>query len=484
MAPNALIETWIGLESNGPGPVTEEKHKMNYCVDRLYPRDYTRTLKLILSGALLLLSTAMSPMAFADERVEAEEFGERFEAAELDARPFDPNAGLEGYLAFAASNNPGLKAAYYNWIGKLKRAGHVGGLPEPMLSYGYFVENVETRVGPQNQRIGLRQNIPWFGSLGDRKDMANSAAGAAYQEFRSRKLRIFNEVKRAYYNLYYLGREIELTRDNITLLTLWESVARTRYSSGLSKYQDVLKAQVELGLLGDKLQSLRSAALPLAAELRVALGVTEEVTIPFPETLPLRVDQFERSAAIQGALANNPDIEAFTKRIESAQAERDLAGKSSYPNLTLGLDYIETGEALNPALAESGKDPLMLSLGVSLPVWFGKNSAKRAEAGAKLRRAQYAKEDKEARIIAAVERALYAQDDAQRKLELYNDALIPSAEQALNATFAAYENGDADFLSLLDSQRMLLDFQLKYDRAKTDLARALTDLETLTGFEE
>jgi outer membrane protein TolC len=60
---------------------------------------------------------------------------------------------------------------------------------------------------------------------------------------------------------------------------------------------------------------------------------------------------------------------------------------------------------------------------------------------------------------------------------------VPKAEQALNASYAAYQAGETDFLNLLDAQRQLLDFQLMFERSRTDLAMRGAEIEMITGRE-
>ena len=58
---------------------------------------------------------------------------------------------------------------------------------------------------------------------------------------------------------------------------------------------------------------------------------------------------------------------------------------------------------------------------------------------------------------------------------------MPKAEQSLNANYTAYQAGETDFLNLLDAQRQLLDFQLQYERSKSNLAISRAEIEMVTG---
>jgi outer membrane protein TolC len=158
-----------------------------------------------------------------------------------------------------------------------------------------------------------------------------------------------------------------------------------------------------------------------------------------------------------------------------------LAGKSSLPNFTVGVDYIATGPAPDPTIADSGKDPWIIGVSVNLPIWFGKNKARKQEAEARHRQAEYRLIDAENQLEAYADRVLFEHNDALRKVRLYRDGLVPKAEQSLNASYRAYQTGELDFLNVLDAQRQLLEFQRQYERAVADLGIRQAELETITG---
>ncbi len=418
-----------------------------------------------------------------DLRQLSDSLGKEFERHSRAAAPLDSSASIENYLAYAACNSPALKAAFYRWQSAMERAGYAGTLPDPVVSYAYFVENVETRVGPQEHRFSLKQSFPWFGTLGARKDMSSEAARAAFEKFQSEKLRLFYRVKAAFYEYYFLGRDIAITRESLVLLTFWESVVRTRYRVALTQHPDVIKAQVELGKLEDRLLSLEDRLIPAQARLRAVLGIENNGLLAVPEKIVISEMAIDREAVIAQALSDNPDLAAVLHEIDRQRAALRLAGKASRPDVTLGIDYIATGEALDPSLYDSGKDPWTVNVGVSLPLWFGKNRSRKDEAAATLRQAQYDYQEQRNRLTATAEEILFEYADALRQTQLYRDGLVPKAEQALNAGYTAYHAGKAEFLSVLDAQRQLLAFQRRLERSKADLALRQAEIEMITGRE-
>ncbi len=58
---------------------------------------------------------------------------------------------LSDYLAYAALNNPGLKAAFEHWRAAIEEVPQAKSLPDPKITYGNFIRGVETKAGSQQQ---------------------------------------------------------------------------------------------------------------------------------------------------------------------------------------------------------------------------------------------------------------------------------------------------------------------------------------------
>jgi len=72
---------------------------------------------------------------------------------------------------------------------------------------------------------------------------------------------------------------------------------------------------------------------------------------------------------------------------------------------------------------------------------------------------------------------------AQETIDLYENALMPQAEQSLKSAEAGYVAGKVSFLDLLDAQRVLLKIHFGYWRAIADYAHRLADLERAVGMD-
>ena len=84
---------------------------------------------------------------------------------------------------------------------------------------------------------------------------------------------------------------------------------------------------------------------------------------------------------------------------------------------------------------------------------------------------------------AKAQQLLYEFEDSDRKIRLYKDVIIPKSKEMLTASQTSYKAGTIDFLSLTDAQRMLLKYELFYERLISENAQKLAGLEMLAGTE-
>ncbi len=405
-------------------------------------------------------------------------------AASAADPPGDPNAlrTIDDYLREAALNNAGLRAKFDQWRAAVEQVPQARALPDPRFTYGYFIEKVETRVGPQRQRFSLMQTFPWFGTIEARTDAAAATAKAAHKDYESSKLELFYKVKNAFDEYAYLGRAVSIAEQNLELLKHFEQVARTKYIAAVATHPDVIQAQIELVTLEDKVISLQRLREPTVAALNAALNRKAASDLPWPARRDLSAERLDRKALATDMMAGNPQLAGMDYEVEAARAQVELARKRSYPDIGLGVDWIETGPA-RMNTSDSGKDPIVAMLSVNLPIWTDSYKAAERQAQARARSVSSARSQRANELVAQFEQALYAFEDSRRKVDLYHNVLIPKAHEMLEASESAYRVGQLDFLSLVNAQRTLLGFELAYERAATDSNQRLAELEMLVGKE-
>ncbi|MFQ6036783.1 MAG: TolC family protein, partial [Sedimentisphaerales bacterium] len=335
----------------------------------------------------------------------------------------------------------------------------------------------------QRQKFGITQVFHWFGKIEARTDAAAAAAKAARQRYEATKLKLFFEVKDAFHEYVYLARAVEIARENLELLKHFEEVARIKYMAMVAMHPDVIRAQVELAKIEDVLKSLEDLREPIVARLNAVLNRPSFEMLPWPRREKFKKVELNQQQMIALLRQANPELTALDFEVEAAKHRVELAKKKFWPDIGVGVDWVQTDSALMPGSTDSGKDPVVLMFTMNLPIWRESYKAAELQAKASVRKTSQQKTEIENTIIARATRALYDFDDSNRKMKLYGDILIPKAEELLGASETAYTAETIDFLSLIDAQRTLLEYQLLYERAVTDNQQSLAELEMLTGTE-
>jgi cobalt-zinc-cadmium efflux system outer membrane protein len=383
-------------------------------------------------------------------------------------------AGLPELLRYAEDRNPGLQAARARWRAAGARGPQARALPDPQLMYEYWGLDRTTQ-----QMLSVGQTVPWPGKLMLAGSVATKEAEAEGQRYQVARLALAYRVKNAYFEHWYLGRAVEIARQNAELARGIEETARARYKAGTSEFADVVKAQIELARMEDMVRELELMRSPVGARLNAELDRPAEAPLTAaPKALAeerLAVSDAEVLVALDKA---SPELAAMDAEVRAAQDSVRLARRGPIPDLVLKAGFMTMEQE-----GMSRDQGPQLGVGLSIPLWFGKYRAMRQEADAKLSAAEYSRRDTANRLGTEAKMALFGLRDADRKAGLYRDTIIPRAEESLAAAHAAYKTGKLKFAELLDAQRVLLQFQLELARAQANRAQRLAEVEMLVGRE-
>lgn len=430
-----------------------------------------------------------------------------------------PNDELRSYLSEAAENNPALHERYEQWHAAVERVPQVKSLDDPMLAFGYFVQSNINRF-----KFNLAQKFPSFGTLRARGNKAAAEADAALARFYALRNRIFADVKNAYFEYAFLAQSIRVTDAQNQIMDYMEEIVRSKYSLGVAREGDLLRVQIEKTQVRDRYDSLLNIRPASSAKLAEALGREPREDLPWPQQakLPSRPPEF--SQLVEQLRTSNPDLQALDYDIRGSQEQTKLAKKKGVPDLTVMLDYTTisrprkirpdrpfpsslqglrrlatgTSAGLSGTLIDayavgvydepissrsSGDDNVLLSFRINVPIWRKRIKASISEAKFRTQAAEHRKYARELSLEAVAKAAVFGVKDGLRRVDLYEDSLLPQAKQTFESIQSAYATGDtgADFLDLLDSVRLLLQFELDQLRAVRDSLVAAAELEFILG---
>ena len=399
------------------------------------------------------------------------------------AAALDSTAGLADYVAYAIAKNPFLRAYADMHQASLEVPAQVGALPDPMFSLGYFVSSPETRVGAQELTLRLSQRFPFFGKRSLRGEIAQTDADVWGRTYDDKVLDLIRDVKHAYYDYFRVHQVTRITKREKSVIREMQNIAQVKYASGLASQQDVLKAQLALSGLDDRLTRLRRDLVTVTARLNDLLNRHPDAPLAVPRFDEREFGLGDVEQLYQLALARRPDLGVVDLNMEKAEKSRALAKREYYPDLNISVSYITVGERSVP-VEDNGKDILHLGASVNLPIWYGKLGAAVKESEARIAVARHQRTGLQTRIRSEIQDAYSRVESARELVKLHRDVIIPQAEQTFRASEAGYQTGRVDFLNYLDSERMLLSIRQTYFALLADLGRQYADLDRALGVGE
>ena len=384
----------------------------------------------------------------------------------------DAAAGLtlQQLEQLALASNPSVQraaamvgAARGNWV-------QVGLAPNP--SVGYEGQQLGSGGLAEQHGVLFSQEIVRGGKLGLNRAVADAERIRLEQELSAQELRVLTDVRIAFYQVLLAQRQIELTNNLIQISSEGSRAADSLYRADEVGRTDVLQAQLETEnaqILAENAQHRHNAAWQSLA------AVVGDPTLA-PQTLigdavaPPRELEFEQ--ALNRLLTTSPEIAAAAMAVDRARAAIERERVEPIPNVTVqGLvNWQDNGIA--------GKPDGGVAVSVPIPI-FNRNQGGVARAQQEFvaaRRALTQLElDLQNRLAPTFER--YA--NARNQVKRYRDVILPAADESLGLTRQMYAAGEANYTTLLTSQRTYAHTQLAYLDAVRSLRIAEAQIEGL-----
>jgi len=385
---------------------------------------------------------------------------------------------LDDYLVIAAENNPGLQAKFKEYMAALEVAPQVRALPDPQAAFAYFISPIETRVGPQQFRLSISQMFPWFGTLETKENVANQAAKAKFEAFLESKSRLFNEVRSNYFNLYFNRRAIDITLENLVILSSFKKLANIKVETGKVSAIDEYRIEMEIGDLENHLAYLKDNQHLLEVMFINLLNADSELEIDIPEILWTHDIGLRKDQVLDTMMSNNHQLLAISLQQEGLTFRRELAEKAGKPGFSIGLDYTLIGQGEDML---SGTDAFVFpKVGITIPLYRSKYKAMVNEV-VYLQEAKVSeKADKINFLETILEESWKDYLDSDRRIRLYiNQQGL--AKQSLKLLETEYATGNKNFEEILRMERKLLTYGLELEKARSDKQAAISFINYLMG---
>ena len=387
---------------------------------------------------------------------------------------------LSDYLNQIQTGDPTVEASRFRWEASKAVIPAAGALPDPNVRYGYFLANVETRVGAMNQKVGVSQKIPYPKKLRLERDLAKGRSTLAYWEHLNLLRHRITLGKTAYIDLAYVDEHERIIQQQLKLVKEMIVNVQAGFETNRNDLSDLLfvkqrQSNLEAKLIG--LKGEREAKVATINRLRGAPATREAGVANYYEVSPLP----DREMLLAHAQANSELLRIGIAATAMADDELSLARAQDLPDVTFGFDYTQINRSTFSSPADDGKDAVMAYFSVNIPIWRGKYDAIESRARKRLSSARAHERAVRGDIVMATVQAWSRADSTLKQIGVYEGTLIPQAQQAYVSTVSAFASGKASSIKWIEAQKGVLNAKLRLALLQADYLKAIAELERVTA---
>jgi cobalt-zinc-cadmium efflux system outer membrane protein len=385
---------------------------------------------------------------------------------------------LEDVVRTALGKNPAVASAVHTVAAQRARVPQAKALPDPTIGIGWMgnIQPFSVQTGdPSSYRsVSAMQMLPFPGKRSLRGQIAGKEADVSQWDLETVRRRVVADVKAAYYDYWYYDKAIRTTQQNRDLLTKLSQIAEARYRVGKGIQADVLRSQVELSMLLQKLTTLEQQRGTAQARLNALMARDPESPLPPAADIATQSPlSYSLDDLYKLARENDPEYQRMQKMVERSQLAINLAHKDYLPDLSVGYMYEQ-----RPTMP----DMHGLTFTVSIPVFYkSKQHEEVREAKEEELGTAKARDNRQNELYFDLKQNYLAAKASDNLLKLFSQGVVPQSSLALESSMSAYQVGNVDFLTLIGNFTTVLNYETDYYRELANYQTALVRMEALTG---
>ena len=407
------------------------------------------------------------------------------ESVSLSFAQENPALTLEEAIELAVQSDDWLLISEQEENAYLEEAIAANELPDPKVMVGLAnlpIDSFAFDQEPMTQfRLGINQSFP----RGATRELLSKKIGLQSQISPiDREKRVANvrlEVTGLWLDAYMAAQSISLIENDRDLFEQLVDITSARYTSaaGLSRQQDLIRAELELVRLDERLTALRQRQDSNKQRLAEWLPY-EVVSLPFNTELPeLQPSEAELTGLNQAAefFRDHPIIRANEKQIAIAQTQVEIARQSFKPSFSVGASY---GYRDRTPQGIYRDDFVSFDLNFDLPI-FTKNRQQ-----PRLRASQYRASARQTEKMLLIKELFARYQDAQAQLEMlderrviFNDSLLSQLSDLTEATLSSYTTDEGDFEEVMRAYIAQLNANIELLQLDIDRLKVISILDYL-----
>jgi len=293
-------------------------------------------------------------------------------------------------------------------------------------------------------------------------------------------------ARAAYWELIYASQAADVTARMIALLDDLDHSVASRYESGKTSFQDLVRVRIEREKARELLRTLTEERANRAAEIRGLLALPSSIAVGAPGFRETWAAIPEQGRLETLALVRRQEVRAADAMVGRMERMLEMVETMTYPGFDLGLTPAAPGVVL-PSAAGSGMGTAAASPGTgggatqpSRP-FFAADEAYVREIRQRIAALGNERDAVRAQTLVDVRNAWFAADRARREETLYAAKVLGLSQSALESSLQGYATGSVAFSDLLESYKGWLEANLARQRARVDIGIARAGLEAAVG---
>jgi cobalt-zinc-cadmium efflux system outer membrane protein len=385
---------------------------------------------------------------------------------------------LDDVVREALARNPSVQAGVHAVAAQRARVPQARALPDPNVGIGWMgnIQPFSVQTGdPSSYRsVSAMQMLPFPGKRSLRGQIASKEADASQWDLEAVRRRVAADVKAAYYDYWYYDKAIRTTQQNRDLLSKLSQIAEARYRVGKGVQPDVLRSQVEISMLLQKLTTLEQQWATAQARLNTLLARDPDAPLPPAADIPSQTPlNYSLEDLYKLARENDPEYQRMQKMVERNRLAINLARKDYLPDLSVGYMYEQRPDM---------PDMHGLTFTVNLPLFYkSKQREEVRQAKEEELSAGSARDNRQNELYFDLKQNYLAAKASDNLLRLFAQGVVPQSSLALESSMSAYQVGNVDFLTVIGNFTTVLTYETDYYRELANYQAALARMEALTG---
>lgn len=396
----------------------------------------------------------------------------------------EPTLTIDEAARLALDIDPRIKQIEAREQGLAARSVADGQLPDPKLKVDLSnlpIDGFSLSQEPMTQlRFGVIQNIPPGDSLQYRQEQTEALSEVESMRVLERRLNVVREVRLNYLELYLNTQTLAILEDNRAFFSDLADITERQYAAGRDNQHDVIRAQLELSLIDERILGTQQGREAATASLGRYLGI-EHATRTIPADFPT-LHHVESLPDLEARLEQHPLIRMENALLRMNKKRIAEIEESYKPGYTVDVTYGHRSG--NNIGGGSRPDLLTAMVLVDIPLFTSKRQDQRlAEATSNHLAATFARTDRLYEIRSMAQREYANWSNLSRRLDLFEQRALNYAQTNTEATLNAYQNDLTDFTALMRAQLTELNTRIDTLKVRIDRARAQVNLLYFGGEE-